>query len=364
MPRPFCSVSFPTLRTSPVPKHVRVIRAAGSHELLVMRFRDRDLSAANYRSDVPLHVSWGFFPHQREDFVGYIHHSRPTVEHSGTLPEIEVVAVGPTRVLRNEVPKNWGATRADIVVSQLATANRLAHDVDASPVVRKNLMQPAESGWEFLRDLAEADGYFLAASGILIHFWDLDKRLPKLRPHAPVFTRKNTARFRPLDGETNPTDREASSGTAYALDLAGKGSAYSTSFATGTSSLDAALKPGTHFSRVAAGAVLTDARDAKMHLESEARRNKRMFQAEADVTPFPPLRPGDPVVFHDYGARHSGYWMVDRVEFELSGEKITSKVSVSRAEARDDGRRPALPATRSPHRKRPTARLVAGAWVA
>lgn len=363
MPQPFCSVTFPTLKSAPTLTSARVIRAAFAHEMVVLRFRDRDLSSANYKSDVPLQLSWGYFPHHREEFYGYVHHVRPSVERTGGAPEIELVAVGATRVLRNELPRNWGSTRADLVVAQLATAARLGADVDASPVVRKNLMQPAESGWEFLRDLAEEDGYFLSSSGTLVHFWDLDARISKLKPHAPIFTPKRVEKFQPISGETNPSGREAASGEAYALDLSGKGAAYSDNFSSGTKALSDALKPSRRFSRVAAGVVLEDAQAAKTHLAATERRNKRVYQAEAKGGAHPPLRAGDPVVFDGYGARHSGFWVTDSVEFSLESTKITAKMKVSRAEAADDGARPTSPGTKSPARKKSAPRLVAGVWV-
>lgn len=364
MPRPFCSVSFASLGSNPVPQYLRVIRAGFSHELIVLRFRDRDLSAANYKTGMPIQVRWGTFPRYREEFVGYVHHVEPVIENtSNRPPEIELVAVGPTWAIRNERPNYWGDTRANLVVSQTAQAHRLGFDTDTSPIVRAGLMQPAKSGWGFLIDLAKEDGYFLSAVGTTINFWDHEKRMKTMLDHAPVFNRRAVSRFMPVTGEVNPTDDEAAEMTAYALGDGGGLTGFSEGAKTGTKSLDAQWEPQPQYARVQSGAVLSNAYEARQHVEAVKRRTKRVYKAKAEPPAFPPLQAGDPVIFEGYGKRQSGAWVADRVEFTLTTDQITSKVDVSRSLVSDDGRRPRFPGAKSPVRRKSAAALVRGQWV-
>lgn len=361
MPRPFCSAEFATLGSNPVPKHVRVIRTSFSHELLVMKFRDRDLSAANYKTGMPLAVQWGVHPKYREEFIGYVHHVVPSVENrSWDPPEIEVVAVGPTSAIRNEMPRNWGATRSDLVVEQIARDHRLGASVDRSPIVRPSLMQPAKSGWSFLIDLAKEDGYFLSATGTVVNLWDLETRLRALKDYAPVFHRSGVAKFEPLTGETNPTGNEATEMTAYALGGGGV-AGFSENARSGTKALSDFLKPTAQYGSVVTG-PLDSALDARKHVEAAKRRTSRIYQATTRLPAFPPLRPGDPVVFEGYGARQSGMWVTDSVEFTLTSESISSQAEVSRSISTDDGRRPRFPGARAPQRRTSQYALVRGVW--
>lgn len=363
MSRPFCNAEFATLGSKPVPKYLRVIRAGFSHEIVVLRFRDRDLSAANYKTGMPISVEWGVFPRYREKFVGYVHHVEPVIEsRMGTPPEIELVAVGPTWAIRNERPNYWGHTRSNLVVSQTAQRHRLGSDTDTSPVVRPGLMQPAKSGWGFLIDLAKEDGYFISATGTTINFWDHEKRLQKLRPYAPIFHRGQVSRFMPVTGETNPTGDEAAEMTAYALGSRGL-TGFSEATRSGTKSLDAAWRPLPQYSRMEEGAVLANAREAKQHIEAVKRRTARVYKAKAETAAFPPLQAGDPVIFEGYGNRQSGEWVADRVEFTLTTEKITSHLELSRSLVADDGRRPRFPGAKSPARRKSGAALIRGVWV-
>ena len=369
MPRPFCSVDFATLGERPTPVRAKIIRAGGFHEIAIIRFTDRNLSSKNYRTDLPIRVRWGLQASHREEFVGYVHHIESDVEREKDRPEmpvIEVTAIGPTRALRSEEPRNWGATRSDFVVRELTRSRRLGYDVDISPIAREALMQPAESSWAFLRKLAEEEGFFLSAQGTRVLFWDMDKRLPKMRPHAPVFTRSagTVQRFQPVVGELDAQEEGgAAERTAFSLSEDGKVSAYSDRFTPIGRSLSSSWEPPARFRQTRSGVVLDSANEARDHLASVGRKSGRIYRATANLAPHPALRPGDPVVLLGYGERHSGYWIADRVEFDLTGEGLTSKVSLSRSLVKDDGRRPRVPGTRMPGRPRIRPLLVNNVWV-
>lgn len=363
MPPPFCRAEFATLASNPVPVSARVIRAGFSHELLTLRFRDRDLSSSNYRSGIPVLVEWGIFPRYRERFVGYVHHVTSTAERrEAGPPEIEVVAVGATSVMRNEQARNWGATRTDLVVSEIARQHRLGANVDTTPVVHAGLMQTADvSAWKFLIELAKSEGYFLSATMTQINLWNLEQRAARIFDYAPILGRAQIEKFKPTIGETNPSGDESAVASAYAIDGAGV-----SGFSTTTSpvkTLDSALRPAPRFIRTITGTALAGAADAKQAVEQDARKHRRIYKAKADVVAFPRLRAADPLIIEGHGERQSGVWVVDEVEFSLDASKITSKVKLSRSVAADTGHRPSHPGGTAPSRRRPSPTLVRGQWV-
>lgn len=375
MPPPFCRVDFGLLGDTPDPVHARVIRRAFSHEICIVQFRDRNMSAKTFRSDMPIRVTWGLHPRYREEFVGYVHHVRNDVRYekgSSRLPVIEAVCVGATRVLRDESPRNWGRTRSDLVAGELTRSFRLGIDADRSTTVHDGLMQSAQSGWAFLISLAQSEGFHLSATKTRVHFWDLGRHLTRTVNFAPVFdnNRGEIERFQPISGEMNPTDDEAREQTVYALGLTGTGgnfsgrmSGYSDRYIPVTQSLTANLRPVAKYARVVDQTPATTAVDARHAAEALARKSDRVYHAKASLAAFPPLRPGDPLVLDNYGVRQSGVWVTDAVEFTLSKERLTAQVEISRALAEDDGFRPRTPRGKSPDRRPVSSALVNGAWV-
>lgn len=376
MLRPFCRVEFATLAESPDLISARIIRAAYSHEIVILRFKSRNLSSRNFRSDIPVTLTWGFYPRYREEFVGYVHHVDDEIRQeqgSPTMPSIDVVAVGATRPLRNERPRNWGTTRLSNVVETAALEARLGYDVDPSTQVYETLMQSSQSLWSFLVEHAQQEGMLLGAQGTRVFLWDMDERMPVLKKHAPVFSyRSNDVRsFEPVLGEMNPSENEAATREAYALSLSGgergRFSGTMSGFSTGIDaygqSLSGFLNPEPKFGSVRAGEVLSSPSDVREELSVTQKRTERIYQAKIDLMAWPPLRPGDPMVIDGYGSRQSGYWITDRIEFKLNTEKITTNAEVSRRESRDTGERPGAPGTKSPYRRRVRFRLVGGRWV-
>lgn len=377
MPRPFCRANFATLRDTPELVSARVIRSWFSHEIMILRFRDRNLSAKNYRSGTPIEVQWGVFPRYREEFVGYVHHVKDEARvEPGALhiPVVEVVAVGATRVLRDERPKNWGDIRLDMAAAQMARTARLQIDADPTERIHEPLMQPAESQWAFLASSSSKEGYMLSAQGTRVLLWNLERRLPKMIPYAPLFRRDRgeVHDFQPLSGESNPSDNEAADRAAFSMSLhgggqgrfSGRASGGATSSLRATQSLSAQLDPDSQFYATTTGEVLGSSFDVRQELSTVRRRTERVYHAKATLAPFPPLRPGDPVVLTGYGERQSGVWVTDDVVFRLDGEKIAMQVELSRAEARDNGQRPRVPYGKSPYRRRAESRLVDNRWVA
>lgn len=371
---PFCSVDFDTIGASPDPVSARIIRRGFAHEICIFRFKDRRVSSRVYRTDMPVRATWGVYPRFREEFVGYVHHVEvdvETVTEQDRTPTLSAVCVGATRVFRNEVPRSWGRTRSDLVAGQLAAEGRLSVDADPSDVVHDALLQPAISGWSFLAQLARAEGMFLSATKTRINFWDLGRRLWDLVDYAPVFDHNSgdVARFQPVSGELNPSDREARERVLIGLDtrdtegrFSGRMTGFSTMSDPQLQSLSAAVRPTARYTQFMTS-VAGDTWSARTSVEAAERAGDRVYQAKAQLAPFPPLRPGDPLVLTNYGARQSGVWVVDDVEFNLTTEKITSQVSLSRALAEDDGFRPRFPAAKAPSRRPVRSALVNGVWV-
>lgn len=366
MSPPFARVEFATLGATPDPVTVQVIRSEFKHEMLVLRFKDRNLSSRIYRTDMPIRVEWGVYPRYREEFVGYVHHVRPDVDRREDLfPTIEVICVGPTRALRNEDPRNWGTVTVDRVVRQVCDEARLRYDVDPGRRVFSPLMQPSESGWEFLCEIARDEGYHLSSTKTRVHLWDDERRRTELQQVALRFSylTREVERFSPVTGEMSDRDTEVRQNIATSLSLDGKLSGSSDRIGRVGQARSSALSPTERYGRVRDQAVLSSPADARSRLAADKRSEARVYRATADLSPFPPLRSGDWVVFEDYGDRQSGYWHVDKVTFSLQRGKISSTVDVSRANARDDGRRPVRPGARTAYRPTVSPRLVSGVWV-
>lgn len=370
---PFASVEFALLGTTPDPVQIRVIRRSFSHEMVILRFKERDLSSKIYQSDMPVRVTWGLWPKFREEFVGYVHHVVPDVERKRDFyPTIEATCVGATRVLRDEYPRNWGTTISSRVATQAAEQVGLGADVDLTEEIYESLMQPSQSTWAFLISLADREGYHLSATKTRIHFWNYARRIAQMMNHAMVFDHEQNevGRFRAVSGETTPTDDEARWQEEYALSLAGSGgnfsgrtSAYADRFASPGSSRRASLFPEPKYARVLSDDPAGSAEDARLSIQASARRSERVYRATAEIAPYPPVRPGDAIVFENYGERQSGVWVVDAADFLLDKGDMTTTVEISRAIARDDGFRPAFPGSRPPQRRPVSSALVKGVWV-
>ena len=370
---PFASVEFATLGSTPDPVQIRVIRRSFSHEIVILRFKDRDLSAKIYQSDEPVRLTWGIWPKFREEFVGYVHHVIPDVDrHESFYPTIEATCVGATRILRDEAPRNWGTNTSSRVVRQAAQDVGLAADVDTTKEVYDDLMQPSESTWAFLISLAEREGYHLSANKTKIHFWNYAQKIARIADQAQVFDHRQNevGRFRAVSGETTPTGDEARRYREFALSLSGKQgnfsgdpSGFSDQFAAPGTSRSTAVLPDPKYNRVISDEPADTAEDARLSIQANARRSARVYRATAELAPVPSLRPADAVVFENYGERQSGVWVLDEVEFLLTKGSITSTAEVSRAITRDDGFRPSAPGAQSPFRRPVVPSLVGGVWV-
>ena len=77
---PFASVEFATLGSTPDPVQIRVIRRSFSHEIVILRFKDRDLSAKIYQSDEPVRLTWGIWPKFREEFASLLRRRRSRIQ--------------------------------------------------------------------------------------------------------------------------------------------------------------------------------------------------------------------------------------------------------------------------------------------
>lgn len=370
MTLPFCSVSFSGTDAHDVPVHrASFYRESFAHEVGVVEVLDGLIASRVYESGTPVVVVWGVRPRFREVLYGYVHSSRPKVamdSDNRRVPHVAITVVGATRVVRDEVPRNWGRTTLSGVVQTMARENRLGNRVDVSTVRHDSLMQPAQSGWSFIREMAEEEGFMLVPDGTVINFWDIETRTRQLREHAPIFAHgdKTVESFEPFASETNATDREAAKRVAYGLDLSGNLVGASDRSVSYGSSLAVERRPRPRFVEVNRGTPLEDLADTREQLNTRRRQHGRVYQAEAKISaPFPVNRPGDPVIFEGYGRRHSGLWTTDRVEFNLSTSGIRSTVLVSRAESLDDGFRPRFPASRPVARKVARAVLAGGTWI-
>jgi phage protein D len=363
MRRLFAEVRLPTLRMGIAPYYLRVVRESFTHERVVFRFLPEDISASKIQTDTPVLISWGWLPKNREVFVGYVSYVAANVD-SVRIPaneSVEVVCVGVTRILRDEVSRSWGNTRADLVLQRMTRHFPIESDSDVSPVPHLGLMQHDQSYWKFLVELAHADGMHLSCTGPRIHLWNLDARLRELSDVAPVFDRRQRQikDFESLVGELLP-ERESLRSEAFGLekqDLVARASNPETA-----QSIYDELRQQRRFTTVEQG-VFDSGADLAQHLDAKRRDKGRIYQARVELTPHPPLRPADVIVLVGNGERYNGPWVVDKADFTIEKRELSMEVEVSRANSKDSGRRPLVPYGASPYRRAPSARLAGARWV-
>lgn len=341
MPRPFVEVYFSSSRTWPRPVEVEITREDYSHEMAVLTVRERDLSAARYRSGSPVFIRWGSVPKLVEHFYGYVHHTLPSVHDSRdpTVPYVEVVCIGASRPFSEPKSRSWIHTRLDFLVEEIAQEHRFNYRADKSLKRLSNVTQGGESSWKFLCDLARENGMTLYPNGTELVLRDRDKVLDEKLNYAPVIGRGGVSRLKGVTGETNPSSAEAFEREGYGLQ-GDRLIAYRDT-PRGNNTREN-FEPDPRMKKIFTEMSGEDRGDLEHTIESERKRDKYLYQITASIPWMPRLQVADPVVFDGLGERYDGPWSINRARFSFNlqeGEAFCD-ISASRFESQDSRFRP------------------------
>ena len=336
-------VFFPTLGESARLVGLHVVRSEFAHERVVLQIQDPNLRSRAYQTDLPVVVWWGTQGTRREEFAGYVHHPRAIVDSESSEPDVlSLVCVGPTRVLRNEIPQDWGRVSPGQAARMLCEKNRLGLDDDPFFGSPSNVAQQNESGWEFLVRIAKENGRHLSVTKTLVHLWNVQERAEKAMESAHVFSRSSSeiVRFRPSGSEMN-ADAEGRHVQFYPQVVPPDNITMRRSdhARVGFSRSDTYLTSPRY-------AVLDDTETSPDKIAITHGKDHWVQTATASLAPRAAIRPGDWVFLDDMGPVYSGAWFVNEASFRLSPSEAVMDVKISRPTVEDTGYRPAFPGRR------------------
>ncbi|MFN2344789.1 MAG: hypothetical protein ABR616_03630 [Dermatophilaceae bacterium] len=361
MPVPFVEAQFADSGEPIRVMRLDVHRASFQHEVAIVRTHS-DYAGA-YPTGSPVRFSWGAFPNTRDTFFGYVHHDEPRADADGRnrRPETDIVCIGVTGVLGEDVSRSWLNTRLDLMVGDIAEDARLLFSAHTGDHVLENVTQAAESSWKFLTRRAQDEGKVLFGAGPTVALLDRSVVLNERGAHAIRINRTEALTVRGSVGELDIDGRSAVTREAYALGDRGLVGATSRSLPT-----DRAYLPDPQERRIVTGSVVEGAGGLERDVSVLQRDDQMLHDLTVKVSGVRiGVMPTGVVELRDFGRRYDGFWSVDSVKFrafpatESSTEFRLVKASVN-PRARAVRRGEQIPSTGV---KR-VMRVVEGKWVA
>lgn len=350
----FADVQFAGVRDTPRLTSLRVTQAMGQHEVGVVEMEEAGLSSRSLYSGTQVRLRWGRGVASVSSLPGYVNHYEPEVARTARTVTNRVVVVGPTYLLKSAGQRAYLDTTLDRVVREVANRVRFATVADPGPTIR-DIYQAGRSYWQWLVEEAEEDGMLLWPRATSLHLRDPKRLEQEAFPTAAWIDTVHA--FRPVLGETLGGDEHA---RRISMSLDG----------TDIVVRDSSWSGNDHRDRFVRTPLLVTYEDRGIRQSEDA--NRYTYQAEVEVDGDPRLRPGTAVCLDGLGARGDGCWMVERAEHDVRPRDQYYRVTltVGRAQAVDDGRRPRFsqgrrvidPGTRGP--RHTTVTTPQGVWVA
>ena len=169
------------------PKKITLVQHINSHDVMILRFAYfNHLIVDSFKTGTPVKTYW------RNDkvdktFIGYISHVQyPT--HQTLDKYVEIVCVGGSYPLKEQVSKIWVNSTASQVVTEIAKKSQLKPIVTSSTVKFSQISMSGHTYWEKCVELANKIGYGIQVLGTELHFHPIDTMIDLFMTTIPVMS--------------------------------------------------------------------------------------------------------------------------------------------------------------------------------
>jgi hypothetical protein len=191
MPATSVNVTLPQNSTQ-VPDNnsgAQIIRRAYGHETCILTINGLSDTALKLRTNDPISVRCVPPAGGATTFVGYIYFVRPYQDNVPNNRTTEVIALGPTMVMKQAHQTVWTNVTVSDIARQLCLRYSLTADVDdnLSPVLDMVAQRGNESDWSFLCRISKKYGALVYPNNTTVTVRSRDSRLSVRQMLAPSF---------------------------------------------------------------------------------------------------------------------------------------------------------------------------------
>lgn len=327
----YVTVTFPNTSVPPQKVYnMSFYQNRYQHEVVIMQFRDWDISYDAVESGSPLHFTISSLNESR-DFYGYVDHIN--VERDPGTFTTEVVAVGASYVMKNESQAVYKGLSADAVIQDIADKHNFVAFTVPHPRIYPQISQAGHTDWEMCVRLAKQCGYSLRTENTEIYFQPMLYEYTEKRAEAVTLTMRSPNNpsgstlysFYPEIGENLDHDGEQKAAIAVSGLDAGTNAPMAQTQQSRNKTTKFKSAPE-FFDKFNTHVVADDPTVAAYEAEAADNRNTFPYRATAEVVGQISLRPDLPVYLVGVGNYYEGYWTILGTEHRIIEEERNSQL--------------------------------------
>lgn len=200
------------------PFNVSIEQAWGFHDIVAIRFEyNPNLNKATILTwpiNAPVKLVWGQAPQTLQTWYGYVNHSeqKSNSDNGAKTLQYTFYCIGTSKPMNTQVSKNWGSVTATYIAKQMAKKYHLRCVVSTNSWVMPNIVQVAQSDFQFMNYIAQKAGMRFWVSGGTLYLIDpASVMTSSAQQGVPTFlqdksqTKQDTMRdFQVLQGDNLP----------------------------------------------------------------------------------------------------------------------------------------------------------------